>query len=206
MSYDVATICDTASIAMHTVNRSQLRPGTNAAVLGAGVMGLLVAECARVAGAARVIVVGRGQRLKRAGDLGFETVDSDVEDPVAAVREKTAGLGVEVALECAGSPQTIRWAVDMLRKGGRCAAIGIPLENVELPIQRMVLDELEFVGTRANAGEMADVVPLVADGRIRAIALITHTYSLHDFAEAFETFTTRRGSALKVIVNPGDSI
>ncbi len=80
MSYDLAAMCDSTSIAMHTVNRAQIRPGTNAAVFGAGVMGLLVAECARVVGAARVIVVGRGERLKRAAALGFETVDSTVQD------------------------------------------------------------------------------------------------------------------------------
>lgn len=202
MSYEVAAMCDTASIAMHTVNRAGLRPGTNAAVLGPGVMGLLVAECARVVGAALVIVVGRGERLKRAAALGYPIVDSSAQDPVAAVRARTGGLGVETALECAGSPQTIRWAVEMLRKGGRCAAIGIPLADVELPIQKMVLDELDFVGVRANAGEMADVVPLVADGRIRARELITHRFGLREFAKAHETFTSRLDAALKVIVSP----
>lgn len=202
MSYELAAMCDSTSIAMHTVNRAQVRPGTNAAVLGAGVMGLLVAECARVVGAARVIVVGRGERLKRASELGYETVDCRVQDPVPAVRASTGGLGVEVALECAGAPETIRWAVDVLRKGGRCSVIGIPLQPVELPIQRMVLDELDFVGVRANAGEMADVVPLVADGRIRANELITHRFSLREFAKAHETFKSRLDAALKVIVYP----
>jgi L-iditol 2-dehydrogenase len=202
MSYDVASMCDTTSIAMHTVNRAGIRPGTNAAVLGAGVMGLLAAECARVVGAARVIVIGRGERLERAADLGWETVDCTAENPVAVVRARTGGLGVEVALECAGSAQTIRWAVDMLRKGGRCAAIGIPLEDVDLPIKKMVLDELEFVGARANTGEMADIVPLIADGRIRASELITHRFSLREFAKAYETFTSRLDAALKVIVYP----
>jgi L-iditol 2-dehydrogenase len=202
MSYDLAAMCDSTSIAMHTVNRAQIRPGANAAVFGAGVMGLLVAECARVVGAARVIVIGRGERLKRAAALGFETVDSTMQDPVAEVRARTAGLGVEVALECAGAAETIRWAIDVLRKGGRCSAIGIPLEAVKLPIQRMVLDELDLVGVRANAGEMADVVPLIADGRIRAGELITHRFSLKEFATAHHTFTSRQGAALKVIIHP----
>ena len=202
MSYDLAAMCDSTSIAMHTVNRAQVRPGTNAAVFGAGVMGLLVAECATVVGAANVIVVGRGERLKRAAALGYQTIDSSSRDPVAEVRASTGGLGVEVSLECAGAPDTIRWAVDVLRKGGRCSVIGISLEAVALPIQRMILDELDFVGVRANAGEMADVVPLIADGRIRAGELITHQFSLKDFAEAFETFTSGQGAALKVIVHP----
>lgn len=202
MDYDLASMCDSTSIALHTVNRAHVRPGTTAAVLGAGVMGLLSAECARAVGAGRVIVVGRGERLKRAADLGYETVDASSENPVAAVRAMTGGIGTEVALECAGAPQTIRWAVGMLRKGGRCSAIGIPMESVELPVQQMVLNELEFVGVRANAGEMADVVPLIASGTVRAGELITHRFTLRDFAKAYEAFVSRLDGALKVILHP----
>jgi L-iditol 2-dehydrogenase len=202
MSYDLASMCDSASIALHTVNRAHIRPGTNVAIFGAGVLGLLTAECARAVGAARIIVVGRGQRLKRAAALGYETIDTASQDPVAEIRAATRGLGVEVAIECAGSAQTTRWAVDALRKGGRCSVIGIPLTPVELPIQRIVLDELDFVGVRANAGEMADVVPLITSQRIRAGELITHHFGLKEFAKAYETFTSRLDGALKVIIHP----
>jgi L-iditol 2-dehydrogenase len=90
----------------------------------------------------------------------------------------------------------------MLRRGGRCAVVGIPLSGVALPIQKMVLDELEVVGVRASAGEMSQVIPLVVDGRIRVGALITHRYALRDFAEAYRVFTERVDGALKVIVQP----
>jgi hypothetical protein len=54
-----------------------------------------------------------------------------------------------------------------VESGEAISVIGIPREAVELPIQRIVLDKLDFVGVRATTGEMADVVPLIADGRIR---------------------------------------
>jgi L-iditol 2-dehydrogenase len=114
----------------------------------------------------------------------------------------TGGFGVEVALECAGAPESLRWCVAMLRRGGRCAVVGLPLADVELPIQKMVLDELDVIGVRASAGEMSRVIPLVVDGRVRAGALITHRYALRDFAEAYRVFTERVDGALKVIVNP----
>ncbi len=92
MPFDHAAMLDTTSIAMHTVNRARLRVGEDAAVVGSGVMGLLAAECLRVAGAARVFVVGRGPRLRRAAELGYVTVDTADGDPSTAVRELTAGL------------------------------------------------------------------------------------------------------------------
>ncbi len=202
LDFDTAAMLDTTSIAMHTVNRGGIRPGTAVAVTGAGVLGLLLAECARVVGAGQVIVVGRGPRLNKAVELGYEIVDSAQGDVVATVRKMTGGLGVEVALESAGSPETIRWSVEMLRKGGRVSIIGIPLEEVALPIKEMVLNELEIAGTRANAGEMADVVPLVRSGSIRASELITHRFPLRDFSDALHTFTNRIDGALKVIIHP----
>ncbi|MBX6342714.1 MAG: alcohol dehydrogenase catalytic domain-containing protein, partial [Thermomicrobiaceae bacterium] len=174
LSWDHACMLDPASIALHTVNRARLAPGDIVAVIGPGVQGLLAAECARATGAGRVIVVGRGERLRVAERLGYETVDSRAGDPVARVRDLTGGRGADAAIECAGTPATIRQAVEMVRRGGRVSVIGIPLEDAALPFQRIVLDEIDIAGVRAAAGEMTQVIPLVADGRLRLDELITH--------------------------------
>ena len=65
-----------------------------------------------------------------------------------------------------------------------------------------MLDEIEIAGVRAAAGEMPEVIALVAAGRVRLGELITHTFALESFAEAYRTFTERVGGALKVVVTP----
>src|SRR5947209_8692235 len=75
LSDEEAAMLDPAAIALHTVIRGGHRPGDVVAVIGPGVMGLLVAECALALGAGRVIVVGRGRRLAKARELGHEVVD-----------------------------------------------------------------------------------------------------------------------------------
>lgn len=202
LGWDEAAMLDPTSIALHTVKRGGQSPGDTVVVVGPGVMGLLVAECAWALGAGRVVVVGRGQRLARAAELGSVIVDFTLEDPVVAVRELTDGLGAEVALECSGDPDAVGQCADMLRRGGRVAVIGIPLEDARIPLQKIVLNELEIVGVRAAAGEMPEAIALVAAGKIRLPELITHRFPLRDFAEAYRTFTERRGGALKVIVYP----
>jgi L-iditol 2-dehydrogenase len=195
-----AAMIDPAAIALHTVLRGGHRPGDTVVVVGPGVMGLLVAECARALGAGRVVVVGRGQRLQKALDLGHEGVDFTAGDPVDAVRAATGGA--DVALECSGAPEALAQCVDMVRKGGRVAVIGIPLEDAHVPMPRTVLDEIDIVGVRAAAGEVPRAIELAARGRIRLRELITHRYALEDFADAYATFTQRRDGALKVIVRP----
>src|SRR5919107_522799 len=202
LSDEEAAMLDPAGVALHTVMRGGHRPGDTVVVVGPGVMGLLVAECARALGAGRVIVVGRGLRLQKGRELGYEAVDFSQADPVDAVRAATGGTGADVALECSGAPEAVGQCVEMVRKGGRVAVIGIPLEDARIPMPRTVLDEIDVVGVRAAAGEVPRAIELAARGRIRLRELITHRYALEDFADAYATFTERRDGALKVIVRP----
>ena len=203
ISFDEGAVIDPASIALHVTNRGNIAPGDNVAIMGAGAIGLLSGDGARIRGAARVIVIERNPgRLAKAAAMGFETVDPSAGDPVAMVREMTGGLGVDVVLECAGVPATVQLALGMLRRGGRCAAVGIPTQGVEIAMQRLVLDELELVGCRASAGEMRRVIPLVEQGRMRVREVMTHRFALADYAQALATFNDPASGAIKIIVAP----
>ncbi len=202
LSDEEAAMLDPAAIALHTVLRGGHRPGDAVVVVGPGVMGLLAAECANALGAGRVIVVGRGRRLEKARELGHRVIDFSHVDAVREVRNATRGYGADVALECSGAAEAVGQCVEMVRKGGRVAVIGIPLENASLPMPRTVLDEIDVVGVRATAGEMPRAIELAATRRIRLRELITHRYALEDFADAYAAFTERRDGALKVIVRP----
>jgi L-iditol 2-dehydrogenase len=200
--FDVGAVVDPASIALHVARRGNIQAGDTVVVIGAGAVGLLSADAALICGAARVIVVGRGYRLDLARKQGFDIVDSTAGDPVAAVRELTGGLGADTVLECAGVPETLEWAMDMLRRGGRCAMVGIPTQKVALGVQKLVLDELELVGSRASAGEMRRVMPFVETGRMRVRDLITHHFPLSRYQEAIDTFNDRSSGAIKIIIEP----
>jgi L-iditol 2-dehydrogenase len=202
MTFHEGALLDPAAIALHTAERGNISSGAIVVVLGPGPVGLLAADAARALGAGRVIVVGRGERLVKAAELGHETVDYSVTDPVTTVRAMTDGIGPDVALDCAGVPDSYRWALAMLHKGGRCASVGIPVEDVLLSLQELVLYEKELVGVRATAGGMRRAMPLVSDGRIRVNELHTHTFPLDEFREAIDTFNERRDGALKVIIEP----
>ncbi len=202
IGFEVGAVIDPASIALHTARRGQVQAGDDVVVLGAGPVGLLSADAAYALGAGRVIVVGRGLRLEKAAAMGFETIDSNAVDVVEVAREMTAGLGAAVVLEAAGTPTTFTWALRILRKGGRVASVGIPTESVQLDLRDLVLYELELAGSRASAGEMRRVMPMVADGRIRLADIITHEFALADFAAALATFRDKSSGAIKITVKP----
>jgi len=202
ISFEVGAVIDPASIALHCARRGNVQPGDDVVILGAGPVGLLGGDAAKAMGAGRVIVVGRGLRLQKAIEMGFETVDSNAVDVVEAVREMTGGLGPAVVIEAAGTPTTVTWALKMVRKGGRIATVGIPTEAVNIDLRDLVLYELELVGSRASAGEMRRVMPMVSDGRIRLTDIMTHEFALADFAEALATFRDKDSGAIKITIKP----
>jgi L-iditol 2-dehydrogenase len=203
MSYDVGAVIDPASIALHVANRGNVAPGDTVAITGGGAIGLLSGDAALIRGASRVIVIEPNERRRaKAAEFGFETIDPGAVDPIETVRSMTGGLGADVVLECAGVPVTVQWALGMLRRGGRCAAVGIPTKGVEIPMQRLVLDELELVGCRASAGEMRRVMPLVEQGRMRAEQLITHRFELEEYEKALTTFGDPHAGAIKIVIHP----
>jgi L-iditol 2-dehydrogenase len=198
----LGAMVDTASIALHSVKRPGIRPGEVVVVVGAGPMGLLTADCAYALGAGRVIVTGSGERLNKAREMGFETINYREQDAVEAVKDLTNGQGAHVAVDTGGTVDSVVQTVNVLRKGGRAAFTGVPLEPAILPMQKIVLEEIDLFGVRANPNAMEEVLPLITSGRVRVQPLVTHTFPLERYGDALHTFAERVDGALKVLIRP----
>ena len=80
--------------------------------------------------------------------------------------------------------------------------IGLPLEEPRLPMKRIVLDEIEIVGDRANPNTADAALALLVNGRVDLGPLLTHRFPLADFAIALDTFESRKDGAVKVAIKP----
>lgn len=202
MSYDEGAMLDGASIALHSAKRGKITPGDNVVIFGPGPLGLVVLMCARMLGAGKIFVVGRGARLQKAIELGAIGVNMEETDPVEEILKLTNGKGAEVVLECAGTPLTINQSVAVARKNANIVFSGLPKENAELPMLKIILEEMNLYGVRANQNTCEEVLPLMINGSIRPQDLITHTFPLKEFSRAMDTFVNRIDGAMKVVLHP----
>jgi L-iditol 2-dehydrogenase len=205
VSFAEGAIVDTAGTALHVLELTGVPPGGTIAVIGPGPIGLLTGRLAKIMGASRVIIVGRGGRLDIAGRLcADETIDFEKEEPVKAVRALTGGRGVDVAIDCSGAKGTLAEAIRMVKRGGKVGLVGIPpqghMEGV--PYRTLVLDQISVLGSRANPNVSKPVLTLMASGRLSVKDMITHTFPLKDFKTGLDYFLQRREGALKVIIEP----
>lgn len=202
MDLEYSACVDPLSIALYTVNRTRFEPGDDVLIIGTGPQGLMALLCARALGAGRIFVAGSGGRLALAEKLGAIGIDYRSDDVASAVLDHTNGLGVRRVCECAGTPEAIRSACMAAAKGGVVSLIGIPHEDPKLPIKRMVLDEVELIGNRANPNTAEAAIALLAEGRVDLKPLMSHRFPLSDFAIALDTYEQRRDGAMKVAIKP----
>jgi len=115
---------------------------------------------------------------------------------------------VDEAVECSGAAGTFRQAVEMVRKGGRVALVGVPTDKVvePLPYKYIVHNEIAIFGARANPNVSHKMIPMIAAGQLKVADLVTHTFPLEQFSKALDLFVNRRDGVIKVVVEPNGNL
>lgn len=204
ISFDEGTMVDTAGTALNALRQTGVVPGSWTAIIGPGPMGIMAMLLAGALGS-RTIVVGRGQRLQVAKEMGATvTINFEEEkDVVAAVRAVTGDYGAHQVIEAAGSASTYLEAIQMCRKGGHVALISIPAKDgQEAALKSLVMNQITLHGIRANPNCSGEVLSLMGSGLVDVKKMITHVFSIDQIHEAFDTFQNRRDGAVKVVVHP----
>ena len=202
MSFETGTLMDAMSIALHMVMRCGVEPGDSVLVNGAGAQGWMSILCARAMGAETILCTGSGARLAYAASLGAVPIDYHAGNVVDEVMRLTGGKGVKRVMECTGTAQGVNAACYCASTGGAIAAVGFPPGEVPIPIKRLVMNEIAFLGSRANPGTLDKAIRLALRYESELSRMITHAFPLSRYAEAYETFTKRRDGALKVVLHP----
>jgi L-iditol 2-dehydrogenase len=198
-----AALLEPLGVALHAVDLARIRVGDSAAIVGAGAIGLLILQAARLAGASPIFVSDRlPARLALAARWGGTPIDIDHEDPVRAVERETRGRGVDVAIEAAWADQSVGQAIEMLRLGGRAVLVGIPSSDTltmkhSTARRKGVTIRLSRRMKHAYPGAMA----LALEERVDLLSLVTHRFPLARAAQAFALNTAYADGVVKVVID-----
>ena len=164
-----ASMCCSATTALHAVDVADVRPGATAVVYGVGGVGSALVQVLREAGA-RVIAVARSEsRLALARSMGAEvTVNASSADAAAEIREATGGAGADVVFELVGTRETGAAALAALGKRGTLVYIGYSFDTVEINPLALVVPEQRIVTSVGNRrSELVAALDLAARGLLR---------------------------------------
>jgi alcohol dehydrogenase len=182
----------------------RVRPGYTVAVVGAGAVGLSAILTTGLWGASRVIAVDTNKfRLDKAREFGATDTVEAGDSTIADVKAMTDGLGVDVAIEAVGFPETLRTAAALVRPGGTVANIGVHGMPVELPMHELWIQNVTLTMGLVDTVSIPTLLTMVASGKIPSEKMGTHRFTFDRIGEAYEVFgDAAANSALKVVITP----
>ena len=172
------------------VRNGGVQPGDVVAVVGAGPVGLSVIMTVGLYGASRVISIDLDDnRLQLAKTFGAtDSVNSGAKDWRDQVMAMTDGMGVDVAIEAVGIPQTFDMCTSLIRPGGRVANVGVHGKSVELKLQELWINDVTITTGLVSATTTPMLLKLVAQGKLSPEKFVTHRFKLDQMMEAYDTF------------------
>ena len=204
---DVLLFAEPLAVVTRAVERAAPRPGETAAVVGAGTLGLLALQVLRARGC-QVLVVGRtDRRLELARRLGATSTVAGAGQPVADEARRLSGRdGADLVIETAGTAAAVELAVGqvgLVRPGGRVVLTGLPHDPARIEFFWIVRREIDIRGYMIYREEFGQAISLLAEGRVRVDALLTHRFPLAAIDAALTAH--RDPESIKVAVFPDGS-
>ncbi len=199
-----AALAEPAAVAAHAVARAPRALGETVAVIGSGLIGLLLIQVLKATEAGLVIAFDtapdrREAALRFGADLAFDPADPA---SLPELLRRTGGRGADRAYEAVGASAPVGTAIESLRKGGALVLVGNLAPRIDFPLQTVVTRQVSIYGSCALAGEYPFVLDLMARGMLDARALVSAVAPLSDGAAWFSRLYEREAGLLKVVLEP----
>lgn len=183
----------------------QVEPGSTVAIIGAGPIGMSALLTAQFYSPAKIIMVDLDDnRLEMSKKFGAtHTVNSkNAEEAIKKIFEITDDLGVDVAMEAVGYPQTFDICQKIIAPGGRIANIGVHGKSVELHLEDLWIKNINISAGLVSTNTTPMLLKTVESGKIVPNELVTHHFHFNDILEAYKTFeNASENKALKLIID-----
>jgi threonine dehydrogenase-like Zn-dependent dehydrogenase len=197
------TLSDVMGTGHHAAVTAKVAPGHRVAVVGDGAVGLCGVIAAKRIGAEQIIIMGRhADRIALAREFGATDVVSERgEDAVERVQELTGGHGAHSVLECVGTEDAMRTAVEIARPGGAVGRVGVPHYEAIPAAEPAFYGNITVGGGPAPArAYIGDLLPDILDGRIEPGRVFDRVVGFDEVPDGYRAMNDRE--ALKVMVNP----
>jgi alcohol dehydrogenase len=184
------------------VRNGAVAPGDTVAIVGAGPIGLAAIITARLFSPGLIIALdlaeSRLRAAERAGaDHFLDAASADVEEAVRALGPD--GLGVDVAVEAVGVPETFELCTRLVRPGGRVANVGVHGRPATLHLEDLWIRNVTITTGLVDTRTTPLLLGMLAAGKLDVTGLVTHRFGLDEMQEAYDVFADAGDNeALKV--------
>jgi threonine dehydrogenase-like Zn-dependent dehydrogenase len=184
ISYDVAALCEPLAVAMHGVNRAEVKAGDKVVVFGCGPIGLGMILWLVDRGVTDVVAFDLAQeRLDRALALGaraaFDPTKVDVQAKLAELHGEVpsygrVGVGTDAYIDAAGAPNILTDVIMMAKWHAKLVVTAAYMKPIEFPVGRMLTSEMTITTAVGYPTEFPDVLAAMPRLKDKIASLISH--------------------------------
>ncbi len=199
LPFEQGAFVEPLSCVLHGMERARLRMGERIAILGAGPIGLLLLQAARLQGAAHITCVERqAARLEMAHALGANAVLDSMDDLQADA--------CDAVIDATGSPAVMAQSLHFVRPGGTVLWFGVPPAGRKVEIEPFILFRkgLTVLSSFTSLRNSYQAVALLRSGLVDVSRLVSHRLPLEEFARGVELIEQGRAKVMKVSILPNE--
>ena len=204
MSFDEGAMIEPLAVAVHAIRQAGDVKGLKIAVLGAGPIGILVAQTAKGMGAESVMITDISDiRLDKAKECGVDfCVNTKNEDFGEAMIANFGPDKADVIYDCAGNNITMGQAIRYARKGSTIILVAVFAGEAKVDLAVLNDHELDLNTTMMYRNEdYLDAIRLVNEKKVVLAPLVSEHFAFKDYLKAYEYIDDNRESTMKVIIN-----
>ena len=208
LPFEVAALAEPMAVALHGVNRAQVKPGDKVVVFGCGPIGLAMVLWLVDRGVTDVVALDLApERLERAKALGARVVVNPAKEDVRAALIAAHGTarvfgreaaGTDAYIDAAGGPTIINDVIKMAKQHAKLVVTAAYMKPVEVNFSAMLTTEMSITTAVGYPDEMPEVVAALPRLREKAASLISHRYGFDDVIEALGVAGTPQSAKVMI--------
>ena len=192
VSFEYAALTEPVCVAYNAlVEKTLIKPGASIVIQGAGAIGIMALQIARLRGAGTIAVLGTDidvHRLAIAKQLGAtHTFNVQREDALAFVKSLGDGFGADVIVDCTGVSAAFKQSMAMVRPNGTITKVGWGPQPLDASLDPIVAKAVTLQGAFSHTYTTWErVLGLLSNGQVDLKPVIGGVYPLAEWHEAFE--------------------
>lgn len=208
LDYEEMAMAEPAAVSLHALSKIDIAPMDSIAVFGAGAIGLMLCEFAKIRGAGTVVLLDiDASKLEFARKMGYNAIDNGKAGWLEQVMDLTSGKGVDAAVEGAGASSALAGCLQAVKPQGAVVLMGNPLGDMHLAQKEyweILRKQLVVRGTwnsdyTGRKNDWKAAIGAMAQKRLDAKKFITHRFRFAECAEAFAVIREKKEFANRVM-------
>ncbi len=208
MTFNEGAMIEPLAVTVHAAKRFPELEGSKVVVLGAGPIGILLAQSCKALGAAQVMVTDVSDyRLELAKECGADFVYNTLnKDFGEAMIESFGPDKADVIYDCAGNDITMGQAIKYARKGSTIILVAVFGKMATVDLAVLNDHELDLNTTMMYRHEdYVDAIRLVGEGKIQLKPLMSKHFAFKDYLQAYQYIDDNRETTMKVLIDVDES-